>query len=119
MKFAIADNVNTKLPILMRTSQASIRAGELSLEFKYPAGPRPGAVVCERFRGEYEITDIDGVRVKFDQGWGLVRASNTQPVLVLRFEATTQAKLDEYRTFVEGVVEEAKQELENSLGNRA
>lgn len=68
--------------------------------------------VCERFRGEYEITDIDGVRVKFDEGWGLVRASNTQPVLVLRFEATTQEKLDEYRTFVEGVVEEAKRELQ-------
>ncbi len=70
--------------------------------------------VCERFRGEYEITDIDGVRVKFDEGWGLVRASNTQPALVLRFEATTEDKLNEYRTFVEGVVEEAKRELENA-----
>jgi phosphomannomutase/phosphoglucomutase len=53
------------------------------------------------------------VRVKFDEGWGLVRASNTQPVLVLRFEATTEDKLNEYRTFVEGVVEETKRELEN------
>ncbi len=70
--------------------------------------------VCERFRGEYEITDIDGVRVKFDEGWGLVRASNTQPILVLRFEATTEDKLNEYRTFVEGVVEEAKRELKNA-----
>ncbi len=44
-------------------------------------------VVCERFRATHEISDIDGVRVKFGQGWGLLRASNTQPVLVMRFEA--------------------------------
>ncbi|MCE2486882.1 MAG: hypothetical protein J4F42_15310 [Desulfurellaceae bacterium] len=73
--------------------------------------------VCQRVRGSHDITDIDGVRVRFAHGWGLVRASNTQPVLVLRFEATTQARLDEYRTFVEGLVEEAQQELRESDGN--
>ena len=67
--------------------------------------------VCERFRGKYEVVDIDGVRVKFPDGWGLVRASNTQSVLVLRFEATTQEKLIEYQTLMEGVVEEVKREL--------
>jgi len=67
--------------------------------------------VRDRFRGQYEIVDVDGVRVKFADGWGLVRASNTQPVLVLRFEARTPEKLDEYRALVEGVVEEVKQEL--------
>jgi phosphomannomutase / phosphoglucomutase len=45
------------------------------------------------------------VRVLFKEGWGLVRASNTQPVLVLRFEATTREKLDEYRREVEAVVQ--------------
>ncbi len=70
--------------------------------------------VCQRLRGSYDITDIDGVRVKFDHGWGLVRASNTQPVLSLRFEATTWDKLNEYRAFIEGVVEEARQELAES-----
>jgi phosphomannomutase/phosphoglucomutase len=44
-----------------------------------------------------KIIDIDGVRAVFDDGWGLVRASNTQPVLVLRFEARTDARLAEIR----------------------
>jgi phosphomannomutase / phosphoglucomutase len=69
--------------------------------------------VRDHFRGQYEIVDVDGVRVKFAQGWGLVRASNTQPVLVLRFEAQTAEKLAEYRTLMEGVVEKVKQRLGN------
>ncbi|MCM2322104.1 MAG: phosphomannomutase/phosphoglucomutase [Oligoflexia bacterium] len=52
-------------------------------------------------------TDIDGVRVDFGDGWGLVRASNTQPVLVLRFEAPTQSRLNEIRSVVEGALKEA------------
>ena len=67
--------------------------------------------VRDRFRGQYEIVDVDGVRVKFPGGWGLVRASNTQPVLVLRFEATTPEKLVEYRALMERVVEEVKKSL--------
>lgn len=67
--------------------------------------------VRDQFRGKYEIVDVDGVRVKFPDGWGLVRASNTQPVLVLRFEARTQEKLSEYRALVEHVVEEVKRQL--------
>jgi len=54
-----------------------------------------------------KINDIDGVRVDFGDSWGLVRASNTQPVLVLRFEAPTQSRLDEIRGIVEGALSEA------------
>lgn len=49
------------------------------------------------FKKSYRVIDIDGVRVDFDDGWGLVRPSNTQPVLVLRFEAKTEARLEEIR----------------------
>jgi phosphomannomutase/phosphoglucomutase len=56
----------------------------------------------EYFRGHYNIIDIDGVRVQFPEGWGLIRASNTQPALVLRFEAQTAEKMGEYRALVEG-----------------
>ncbi len=45
--------------------------------------------LVEQFRREYEVIDVDGVRVLFGDGWGLVRASNTQPVLVARCEAKT------------------------------
>lgn len=49
------------------------------------------------FKDRYKIIDIDGVRVDFGDGWGLVRASNTQPVLVLRFEAKSEKRLDEIK----------------------
>jgi len=64
--------------------------------------------VADRFRRSHQVVDIDGVRVLFPQGWGLVRASNTQPVLVERFEAATEELLGRYRAEVEGVVAEAK-----------
>ncbi len=56
--------------------------------------------LTQHFRSSYEVIDIDGVRINFEQGWGLIRASNTQPVLVLRFEAKTPEKLKEYQTVV-------------------
>ena len=49
------------------------------------------------FPTRYPVNTIDGVRITFPKGWGLLRASNTQPILVLRFEATDAAALDAYR----------------------
>ena len=60
---------------------------------------------------EFDVDTIDGVRVTFDEGWGLVRASNTQPVLVLRFEAKSEEKLNEYRTLVTDRIEHIKSEI--------
>ena len=57
--------------------------------------------VKDDLRKNYPIIDVDGVRVKFDDGWGLVRASNTQPVLVLRFEALTERRLQEIKKLME------------------
>ena len=62
--------------------------------------------VTEYFRKKYDIIDIDGVRVLFEDGWGLVRASNTQPALVLRFEALSETRLAEIKTLVESTLEE-------------
>jgi phosphomannomutase/phosphoglucomutase len=67
--------------------------------------------VAELVKRRREIVDVDGVRVPFDQGWGLVRASNTQPVLVTRFEATSKELLDKYQHELEGIVEQAKKEV--------
>lgn len=52
------------------------------------------------FSENYDVIDVDGVRILFDDGWGLVRASNTQPVLVLRFEARSQERLNELKSLV-------------------
>jgi phosphomannomutase/phosphoglucomutase len=54
------------------------------------------------FRGSHEVIDVDGARVLFDGGWGLLRASNTQPVLVLRYEARTSDQLEAIRSAMEG-----------------
>ena len=64
--------------------------------------------VAEHFKAKYKTIDIDGVRVIFPEGWGLLRASNTQPVLVMRFEAANEHLLKRHQTEVEQVLEEAK-----------
>jgi phosphomannomutase/phosphoglucomutase len=74
------------------------------------------AAVREHFRKQgLPVVDIDGARVSFgtesEPAWGLVRASNTGPVLVLRFEATTPERRDVIRAQVEGVVREARARL--------
>ena len=53
---------------------------------------------------EYKVNMIDGVRISFKNGWALARASNTQPVLVLRFEADTQEGLNQIQERIEAVV---------------
>jgi phosphomannomutase/phosphoglucomutase len=53
--------------------------------------------LAEDFKKEYQVIDVDGARVLLDGGWGLIRASNTQPVLVLRFEAQEESRLQEIR----------------------
>jgi phosphomannomutase len=62
--------------------------------------------VRERFSGSHQVSDVDGVRVDFGDGWGLLRASNTEPAITNRFEATTMARAQEIRDLMMGVVEE-------------
>ena len=60
------------------------------------------AKAVSHFRSKHDVIDVDGVRVLFGDGWGLIRASNTQPVLVARFEALTEARLAAIRGEMEG-----------------
>ncbi|RPJ16122.1 MAG: phosphomannomutase/phosphoglucomutase [Desulfobacteraceae bacterium] len=66
--------------------------------------------VTDFFRKDYNVIDIDGVRVLFEDGWGLVRASNTQPALVLRFEAMTEQRLKEIKNLVESTLAKIRKE---------
>jgi phosphomannomutase/phosphoglucomutase len=59
----------------------------------------------------FSVNDIDGVRVDFKNGWGLLRASNTQPVLVMRFEAGTIEQLKEYEGTMRTLLNSAREEL--------
>ncbi len=65
--------------------------------------------VSRHFRARYETIDVDGVRILFPGGWGLVRASNTQPILVVRFEADTAERLDE----IQGIVRDQLRKFEH------
>ena len=58
-----------------------------------------------------DVVTIDGIRAIFEDGWGLIRASNTQPALVLRFEASTQARLDAIRALIEVQLDESRRAL--------
>jgi len=57
--------------------------------------------ICNLYKKKAKVIDIDGMRVVYNDGWGLVRASNTQPSLVLRFEATTKNRLDQIKNDIE------------------
>ncbi len=54
----------------------------------------------EQFGRKYQTIDIDGIRIQFEDGWALIRASNTQPILVLRFEAKTRERMVEIQNLV-------------------
>jgi phosphomannomutase/phosphoglucomutase len=62
----------------------------------------------EDFPKILNIIDVDGVRINFEKGWGLVRASNTTPVLVTRFESTDEALSKLYELKVNALIEQAK-----------
>ena len=65
------------------------------------------AAVADHFRKQYKTIDVDGARILFPGGWGLVRASNTQPVLVLRFEADSRETLERIQALVRAKLQEA------------
>lgn len=88
------------VPVMVSTPEIRVDCAD---EVKFEVVRR----VAEHFRHRYQVVDIDGVRVLFPQGWGLVRASNTQPVLVLRFEAANRDLLAQYRAEVENVLARA------------
>jgi phosphomannomutase/phosphoglucomutase len=60
------------------------------------------ARAVKHFKSLHDVNDVDGVRVLFGDGWGLIRASNTQPALVARYEARTSDRLSEIRGEMEG-----------------
>ena len=71
----------------------------------------------QHFRDRYDVIDVDGVRVLFEGGWGLLRASNTQPVLVARFEARSAERLEEIRGIMAEWLAAQGVRLENSAAH--
>ena len=77
-------------------------------EEKFAVARRVAEIVRPQAR---EVIEVDGVRALFEGGWGLVRASNTQPVLVLRFEGVDEEALRRIRSVMEGAVDRARAEV--------
>ncbi len=92
------------LPELVSTPEIRVDCPD---EIKFDVVAR----VAAQFSKTHEVVTVDGVRVLFPEGWGLARASNTQPVLVLRFEARSAERLAEYREAVEAAVRAAREQV--------
>jgi phosphomannomutase/phosphoglucomutase len=87
------DALIDSIPHYFSTPETRLECDE-ELKFKVPEEMK------KKFGGKYRVIDIDGARVEFGDGWGLVRASNTQPVVVVRFEARTPERLEEIKAMM-------------------
>ncbi|HTE50103.1 MAG TPA: phosphomannomutase/phosphoglucomutase [Kofleriaceae bacterium] len=102
----LADLYDT-LPVMVNTPELRVPCSD---QVKFDVVRR----TTERLRGHprvQSVIDVDGVRANFGTGWGLVRASNTQPALVVRCEAVDAAHLAEIRTIIDGAILASKEEL--------
>ena len=103
----VADSGQDACASCSRTSRSSSRrrrsASTVRDEVKFD-DRRPRRAALPR---KYDVIDVDGVRVLFGDGWGLIRASNTQPVLVTRYEARTPERLAQIRGEMEGWLRDA------------
>ncbi|MBF0547174.1 MAG: phosphomannomutase/phosphoglucomutase [Candidatus Riflebacteria bacterium] len=108
---------------LLKDLPKTIATPEIRIDCPDPAKFRVVSKVTEIIRNHKndrkeplvtDLLDIDGVRAIFEHGWGLVRASNTQPILVSRFEAENEKLLAIYKEFFEKIIDEVKKE--DSLG---
>jgi phosphomannomutase/phosphoglucomutase len=107
----IADKANAPFSFLLADVPELVSTPEIRFDIPEAIKFKVVARAVEDLKKKYEVVDIDGARVQFPDGWGLVRASNTQPVLVMRFEAQTQKRLDEIRAIVEHEIKTLMREM--------
>lgn len=103
----ILSKTDKDLSELLRDLPAKFSTPELRIDCPDDLKFEIVARITEEFSQTNDVIAIDGARIIFDHGWGLVRASNTQAILVLRFEADSADRLEEIRRIVEAKVEDA------------
>ncbi len=109
--FGYDDGIYTSFRLLQYLSEQNQTLGEIIAQLPQFYSTPEIRIACpddkkfmvveklkEDFKKKYDVIEIDGARVLFGDGWGLVRVSNTQPILVLRFEAKTEKRLQEMVT---------------------
>ena len=98
---AIVSRADRPLSRMLEDWPATVGTPEIRLDCPDAVKFAVAARAVAHFRDRCDLIDVDGARLVFPDGWGLVRASNTQPALVLRFEAETPERLSEIRRMVE------------------
>jgi phosphomannomutase/phosphoglucomutase len=111
--YGFDDAIYAACRILKIVSSSKLKVSEMLLDVPKTAATPEIRVDCpddrkfeivreltESFSKKYDVINIDGARVNFDKGWALIRASNTQPVIVFRFEANNAERLDEIISLV-------------------
>ena len=109
----ILDRTGRSLKELLAGIPKTVNTPEIRMDCPEAAKLPLVEAVLAHYRSRHEVIDIDGVRVKFPHGWGLVRASNTQPILVLRFEADTPAHLATIQADMMGVIETCRRGIQS------
>lgn len=105
------DGEIAKLPVVYSTEEIKVKTTE---QEKFPLIAKLKELLTnppEGFPAIREIIEVDGVRVIFEKGWGLVRASNTTPVLVTRFESTDAAEAKRYEEVLNALIQTAQNQL--------
>jgi phosphomannomutase / phosphoglucomutase len=100
----ILSKTGKKIPELLAGLPKTYSTPEIRVETREETKFQLVEAVKKELAQRFSIIDVDGVRVKFEDGWGLIRASNTQPVLVLRFEARSPERLQEIQNLIEEVL---------------
>ena len=101
------DQLKSEIPVYYSTPEMRLEAENDEEKFKI------SEKAIKFFTENYDCITVDGVRIKFGDGWGLVRQSNTQPVIVCRFEASTKKRMLE----IQSIVLDKLQEIGNLSNN--
>jgi phosphomannomutase/phosphoglucomutase len=108
----ILSNTDQSLTEIMETIPRTFNTPEIRADTTDEAKFNIVSHLVDYFKKDYQVIDIDGARIIFPHGWALVRASNTQPSLVIRFEADSQEHLTEIRSIVEPIIEETTKKFQ-------
>ena len=112
----ILSKTEKKIPELLSGLPKTFSTPEIRVETREEKKFQIVEAAKKELAQKFPIIDVDGVRVLFQDGWGLIRASNTQSVLVLRFEARSPERLEEIQTLIEDVLSQVQKKFDRPTG---
>ena len=107
----ILSRTNRRIPELLSGLPQTFSTPEIRVSTSEEKKFKIVEAVRAELSKKFSLIDVDGVRIQLEDGWGLIRASNTQPVLVLRFEARSRERLQEIQGWIEKILQEVQRQL--------